>query len=56
MITYVRGTSPSEYRGLSTDNKSTIEIPGNGAIFFEWDTGNIYFYNIESGTWDLYEP
>ena len=30
MITYVKGTSPSEFRGLSTDDKSTIEIPGNG--------------------------
>ena len=43
-----------EYRGLSTDIKPTeidgYEI-GNGSIYTEIDTGNIYFYDYDNKEW-----
>lgn len=51
MITCVQNTYPPEFRGLSTDNKNSIESPVNGSIFFEFDLGKIYIYNIDTETW-----
>lgn len=43
-----------ELRGLSTDTKPT-EIDGkkigNGSVFIEIDTQNLYFYDLASQTW-----
>ena len=43
-----------EIRGLSTDEKPT-EIGGkkidNGSAYVEIDTKDIYFFDLESGTW-----
>lgn len=55
MMTSIRGTNPTEWLGLSTDDKSSIDIPMNGSTFFEWDTGKIYFYNSDTNSWDLYK-
>ena len=43
-----------ELRGLSTDNKPLklgINKIGNGSMFFEIDTQNMYFYDEETQTW-----
>ena len=43
-----------ELRGLSTDTKPTeiggIKV-GNGSIFVEIDTGNIFLYDQENEEW-----
>lgn len=43
-----------ELRGLSTDTKPTEideKIIDNGSVFIEIDTGNIFFYDLDSETW-----
>ena len=43
-----------ELRGLSTDTKPTEingQAIGNGSVFIEIDTGNIFFYDVISQTW-----
>lgn len=43
-----------ELRGLSTDTKPTEideKIIDNGSVFIEIDTGNIFFYDLDSKTW-----
>lgn len=40
----------SEYCGLSTDDKTTIDAE-NGDEFYEIDTGKIYKFNATSGEW-----
>ena len=39
-----------DIRGLSTDNKPTVNIP-NGSTFIEMDSGKIYFYDADSNEW-----
>jgi hypothetical protein len=44
----------AELRGLSTDTKPTQignKAIGNGSVFVEIDTGNIFFYDLDSETW-----
>ena len=43
-----------ELRGLSTDIKPTTingEEVGNGSVYIEIDTQNVYFYDADSQTW-----
>ena len=40
-----------EMRGLSDDTKPTENV-GNGSIFIEIDTGKIFFYDLDSETWN----
>lgn len=43
-----------ELRGMSTDTKPTQigdKKIGNGSVFIEIDTGNIFFYDLDSETW-----
>ena len=40
-----------EFRGLSTDDKSTIKNVTNGSVFFEMDTGKVYLYDAENNEW-----
>lgn len=46
---------PVEIRGLSTDEKPIDTIEGiaidNGSVFLEIDTGDVYFFDIDSKTW-----
>lgn len=43
-----------EFRGKSTDTK-LLEVDGlnipNGSVFFEFDTGDVYFWDDEAKTW-----
>ena len=39
-----------DINGLSTDDKPTTGI-ATGSSFFEVDTGDVYFFDEESGTW-----
>ena len=44
-----------ELRGLSTDEKPVEideKIIDNGSVFIEIDTGKIFFYDLESQTWN----
>ena len=55
MLTRTGGSWAHEYTCLSTDTKPTYansgkEIP-NGSICFEMDSGNIYFYDVDSDDW-----
>lgn len=49
MVTLVRAYTINEYMGTSTDTKP-LDAP-NGSIFVEIDTGDIYFFNADSGSW-----
>ena len=40
-----------EFRGLSTDDKSTITNVTNGSIFFEIDTCKVYMWDAEHLQW-----
>lgn len=51
MITCVKGTYPPEWLGLSTDDKTTIDNPVNGSSFFEFNTGDKYYYNKDASVW-----
>ena len=39
-----------EFAGLSTDEKPT-EMVATGSVFIEVDTGDVYLYDEEGGTW-----
>ena len=39
-----------EYRGLSTDNKPTDNVP-NGSVFIEIDTSNVFLFDAENIDW-----
>lgn len=46
----------TELRGLSTDEKPTeieTDIIGNGSVFIEIDTGDVYIYNLENKEWNV---
>ena len=38
------------YYGLSTDSKPTGPVM-NGRAFVEMDTGKVYFFDADSGSW-----
>lgn len=44
-----------EYRGKSTDTKPVEGVDGlnipNGSSFFEFDTGDVYFWDDDFKTW-----
>ena len=40
-----------EFRGLSTDDKSAIQKPQNGSVFFEMDTGKVFLYDATNNIW-----
>lgn len=40
-----------EYRGLSTDTKPTENVV-NGSSFIEIDTGKVYLFDADGGTWN----
>ena len=46
---------PVEIRGLSTDDKPIETIEGiaieNGSVFLEIDTGDVYFFDIDTKQW-----
>lgn len=46
---------PVEIRGLSTDEKPIDTIEGiaidNGSVFLEIDTGDVYFFDIDTKQW-----
>lgn len=46
---------PVEIRGLSTDEKPIETIEGiaidNGSVFLEIDTGDVYFFDIDTKQW-----
>lgn len=46
---------PVEIRGLSTDEKPIDTIEGiaidNGSVFLEIDTGDVYFFDINTKQW-----
>ena len=53
MISVVTNDKCLELRGLSTDNKPVNDFVGNGSIFLEMDTANVYMFDGESKTWKL---
>lgn len=50
MITATKSSRANDYVGLSTDQKPA-GAP-NASIFFEMDTGDSYYYNGATGTWN----
>ena len=38
-----------QYVGLSTDTKPTDKFVSANALFLELDTGDVYYYDIETG-------
>ena len=44
-------TRTAEFIGLSTDAKPISTEIKNGSSFFEFDTGDVYFYKAETQTW-----
>lgn len=56
MVTLATKTyHPFEFMGLSTDTKPITKYGDeplkNGDRLMEMDTGNVFFYDEESGTW-----
>lgn len=59
MITIVKqcrtAVGPTDFVGLSTDTKPGNGGGGypiiNGSTFLEMDTGDLYWFDEESGTW-----
>ena len=39
-----------EFRGLSSDEKP-VENVGNGSIFIEMDTGNVFIFDEQNKVW-----
>ena len=52
MISVLQTGNVYEFRGLSTDTKPTNV--GNGCLFIELDTGNIYLFNKVDKQWLLF--
>ena len=48
MVTLVYTGAIKKYRGLSTDPKPDAS---NGSDFLEIDTGDIYYFDADSGDW-----
>jgi len=44
-------TFNGSYFGLSTDDPKPIDGVLNGMTFIEMDTGKIYFFDEDNGTW-----
>ena len=44
------GVKYFEFAGLSTDEKPTNMV-ATGSLFMEVDTGDVYLFDEESGTW-----
>ncbi len=42
---------PTEYRGLSTDEKPKDDFVQNGDAFLEMDTGKVYLFDGSTKTW-----
>lgn len=46
-----------EFRGLSTDTKpvngTDASLIRNGDVYVEMDTGEVYFFNVDTNTWIL---
>lgn len=40
-----------EFRGLSTDPKPVTDVI-NGSSFIEIDTGKVYLFDADGGTWN----
>lgn len=49
------GSTVLEMRGKSTDTKPTTAYigftVGNGSTFYEIDTGKLYMFDADAGTW-----
>lgn len=43
-------TRETEFRGLSTDIKPTVDVP-NGSIFYEMDTVEVYMFDEQNKQW-----
>lgn len=41
------------YEGLSTDTKPTGEGVGNGSIYYEFNTGNVFIYDEDNTLWRI---
>lgn len=39
------------FRGLSTDEKPTTDIVGNGSVFIEMDTSKVFLYDLDNMQW-----
>lgn len=53
MITITNGANckhPSEYCGLSTDEKPTEKVD-NAAVFYEMDTKNLFLFDAQNKVW-----
>mgnify|MGYP001035690635 FL=1 len=52
MVSYTvnSGITIRDYRGKSTDEKPVGRIP-NGSSFYEMDTGDVYMFDGDSGSW-----
>lgn len=57
MVTVLQGfhMGPIDLVGLSTDTKPTDIVDGkpvkNGSTFIEMDTGHVYWFNADAGSW-----
>lgn len=47
MITVSTNSRCHLYYGFSTDRKPTDECVGNGSLFYEFDTGKLFYYDEE---------
>ena len=53
-ITRIAGNSYDTFMGLASDTKPEEHTHGpipNASVYFEMDTGNIYFYDEENARW-----
>ena len=52
MISVAEQGNIYDIRGLSTDkDKLQLDSITNGSTFLEMDTGNVYIFDKQSGTW-----
>lgn len=51
MITVSTNSRCHLYYGFSTDRKPTDECVGNGSLFYEFDTGKLFYYDEEHHKW-----
>ena len=40
-----------EFRGLSTDDKTSLKNVTNGSVFIEMDTNKVFMYNKDDEEW-----
>lgn len=50
MITMIPGGRINVYFGLSTDTKPDTHVP-NGSVYYEMDSGNVFFYDQDNAQW-----